>query len=141
MTELPITERLAKCITELRGKAKQVLLVEDNKSDADMVVKELDAWGYQTTHAMTGEAALEAAKLENFDIGIIDLRLPTMPGERVARILGRTYPMIVIVICSGHLDAVDVLSEALDRQWVLMKKPFDIKFFNNIARVTNQNLT
>jgi two-component system NtrC family response regulator len=49
-----------------------------------------------------GPDALEAAKKENFDVALIDLKMPEMDGEELLSKLKQMVPAMEVIILTGH---------------------------------------
>jgi two-component system response regulator RegX3 len=63
----------------------RVLLVEDERAIRDAVAAYLEREGYWVTSVGDGQAALDAAARKHFDLVVLDLNLPKVPGEEVCR--------------------------------------------------------
>ncbi len=91
------------------GKHRKILLVEDEQDIATLVSMHLEDIGVQTTHIDRGDLALiEAAKPE-WDLMILDLRLPGLGGLEICRKLreqGRQIPILMLTSKSSELDRV-----------------------------------
>ena len=61
-----------------------LLLVEDNPRLARSLVKGLEEEGLPTTHAATGQAAIDAFGRQPFDAIVLDLGLPDCDGLNVS---------------------------------------------------------
>jgi CheY-like chemotaxis protein len=59
---------------------RQVLVVEDNEKNMKLFRDVLQASGYQTLEATTGEEAVEAATEHLPDLVLMDVQLPGMDG-------------------------------------------------------------
>lgn len=76
----------------------KILLIEDNKKLAESLEDFLKD-SYQVTNAPTAAEGLELAKTHNYDLIVLDLGLPDIPGEDVCRQLRRdevTTPILVL---------------------------------------------
>lgn len=69
-----------------------VLMVEDNRLAGEMLKAAFDLLGVSVVWATTGQAALEEAGRRDFALAVIDLGLPDMEGEEVARLLRPLLP-------------------------------------------------
>ncbi|HEY7682514.1 MAG TPA: response regulator transcription factor [Gemmatimonadales bacterium] len=90
----------------------KILVVEDDRSVGQYVLRGLSEQGLQAELVADGTRALEAASQANFDLIILDLRLPGMTGLEVLRTLrdrGNTTPILVLTA----QDAVDFKVQAL----------------------------
>jgi len=102
------------------GKAS-VLVVDDEHKIREVVRTYLEHDGYAVFTARTGEEALEAAQRLGPDLVILDLMLPDMPGEEVARSLRAISEVPIIMLTAKaseddrvaglHLGADDYLAK------------------------------
>jgi CheY-like chemotaxis protein len=70
----------------------KALVVEDNAVSQKLAVHLLKQQGYEVQIATDGQAALAAAGRDAFDIVLLDLHLPDMEGDIVARRLRQAEP-------------------------------------------------
>jgi len=66
------------------GRAKTVLVVDDNVDAADTLAALLEAWGYAAVVAYDGPAALAVLQDVLPDIALLDIGLPSMDGYELA---------------------------------------------------------
>lgn len=127
---------------KMRQQAKQVmdnvmspphiLLVEDAADLAAVVTRELEGVGYQITHALDGETALQLATQTAFDLVVLDWMLPGMDGLDVLRHLRERSPVPVLMLTArdAEIDRVLGLEVGADDY---LTKPFSMREL--IARV------
>lgn len=89
--------------TAEEGRARRVLLVEDEvllrMSTTDM----LERLGCSVASVGSGEAALELLAQEGgYDLLVTDVGLPGMSGEELAAKVRERYPSVAVVIASGY---------------------------------------
>jgi DNA-binding response OmpR family regulator len=100
-----------------------VLVVEDNQTLAER----LESWlskHYEVSVVSTGEQALATLTTNSFDIIVLDLGLPDMPGQDVCnqiRLKGIKTPIMVLTANSDVATKVDVLDMGADDY---LLKPF-----------------
>ncbi|HZR34822.1 MAG TPA: PAS domain S-box protein [Nevskia sp.] len=70
---------------------RRVLVVDDNEDAAETISALLRLTGHETEVARDGLAALEAAKRFEPEVVLLDLGLPRLSGEQVARYLREQY--------------------------------------------------
>ncbi len=90
----------------------KILVVEDDRTVGQYVLRGLVEQGFQAELVGDGNEALSAASQANYDLIILDLRLPGMTGFEVLRTLrdrGNTSPVLVLTA----QDAVDFKVQAL----------------------------
>lgn len=91
----------------------KVLLVEDERDVAEPVARALRYAGHDVTVAMDGRRALSLVLAEDFDVALLDLRMPTMDGATFLSII-RSYLRLshLPVIVLTALPSRDPLLEA-----------------------------
>jgi len=87
------------------SEARRILLVEDEKTIRDAVAAYLERAGYWVTPAADGQEAVDAFSLHQFDLVILDLMLPKLPGEKVCRIIRDTSDVpIIMLTAKGEVE-------------------------------------
>lgn len=87
------------------SEARRILLVEDEKNIRDAVAAYLERAGYWVTPAADGQEAVDAFSLHQFDLVILDLMLPRLPGEKVCRIIRDTSGVpIIMLTAKGEVE-------------------------------------
>lgn len=116
------------------GKSETVLIIEDEKKISDIVVMYLQREGFKTKVADTGEKALNLMH-EPFDLIVLDLMLPDIPGEELCKIIRERsdVPVIMLTAKSGEEDRIKGLGIGADDYVV---KPFSPREL--VARVKAQ---
>jgi two-component system CheB/CheR fusion protein len=85
------------------GRAKRVVVVDDNKDGAESLAMLLRFWGHDTVVAHDGRAALAMVAAEAPDVVLLDIGLPGMDGYQVARALReRLDSRPVLVALTGY---------------------------------------
>lgn len=85
----------------------RALLVEDEALVALVAEDAMTALGFDVRVAYSAEAALEALVDAPADLAVIDIGLPDMRGDELARKIQQQVPDIAIVIASGYdLDQI-----------------------------------
>ena len=100
-----------------------ILVVDDEKKIRDLVRSYLELEGYSVLVADTGERALESASRSDPDLVVLDLGLPDLSGEEVARTLrtASNVPIIMLTAKTGEDDRVTGLRLGADDY---LTKPF-----------------
>ncbi|WP_225071301.1 response regulator [Desulfuromonas sp. CSMB_57] len=105
------------------SKAK-ILVIDDEKNILFTVRQTLEADGYEVSTATTGEAGLRMAAEANFDLVLLDLKLPGIDGVEVLRQLEQRPRRSQVIVISAYgtvTNAVEVMKlGALD----FIEKPF-----------------
>jgi DNA-binding response OmpR family regulator len=106
--------------------ATRVLVVDDERKIREIVGGYLERQGHRVTLAENGQAALDAALEQHPDLIVLDLVLPDIPGEEVARALREVSPVPIIMLTakSAEDDRVAGLRIGADDYLV---KPFSVR--------------
>jgi len=80
---------------------QRVLVIEDDIRIARLVARALNDDGYAVERAATGTEGLNAALAADFDLVMLDLMLPGMPGTRVLERLVESRPEQRILVLSA----------------------------------------
>ncbi len=84
------------------GKARKILVIEDEDSVARSLKRVLQKEGYEVEVAMNGRTALDMCDQQKFDLLIADLKLPDLDGMEVIRKIKHERPDTKVVVISGH---------------------------------------
>jgi CheY-like chemotaxis protein len=120
-----------------RPASARILVIEDEHAIRDAITYTLQTDGYQVTEAATGQDGLSAARQEHFDLIIIDMLLPDIPGTDLTRQLrdgGGSSDGTRILAITAHTGAGTrdlALSAGADQ---FMTKPFAINQLLEQAR-------
>ncbi len=84
---------------------RRILLVEDEKPISDAVAAYLERENYWVTAAMDGQEAVNEFSKHHFDLVILDLMLPKIPGEKVCRIIRESSDVpIIMLTAKGEVE-------------------------------------
>ena len=82
----------------------RVLLIEDDRATAQGIELMLKSEGFNTYVTDLGEEGVDLGKLYDYDIILLDLNLPDMPGFDVLKTLRVAKVDTPILILSGNAD-------------------------------------
>ena len=107
---------------------ERILVVEDERSIADLVAEALKRQGYRVETAGDGDQALEAAETTLPDLIILDLMLPKLDGWEVCRRLREedTTRRIPIIMLTARRDEKDVVAGLELGADDYLRKPFSL---------------
>ena len=104
----------------------RILLVEDDELLGDGLRTGLMQYGYTVDWLQDGISADQALKVETFDLLVLDLGLPKLPGIAVLQNLrarGQTLPVLILTVKESVEDRVKGLDSGADDY---LTKPFDL---------------
>lgn len=90
---------------------KKVLIIEDDFYVRGLYKQALERKNYQVIEAEDGEKALDKIKEDKFDLVILDLMLPGIPGTQVLREIKSLQPIPIYVLT--NVGDENILKKAL----------------------------
>ena len=112
---------------------KNVLVIEDDKSIADLIEIHLKDMNCTVTKCFDGDDGLSKALKDNYDLIVLDLMLPNLGGLEICKEIRKEddyTPILMLTSKSEEIDKVIGLEVGADDY---LTKPFSIREF--IARV------
>src|SRR5262250_2929951 len=104
---------------------KSILVVDDEKSQREILELILTEEGYEVTTAASGEAAIKFAKDKRFDLALTDLKMTGMDGIELLQHLLALDSSIIVILLTAH-GSIESAKEALRRgAFDYLQKPFD----------------
>lgn len=90
-----------------------ILVVEDERSICEMIVRSLRRLAYSVDFCYDGDKAIELIGVEHYDLVLLDLNLPCADGMTVLRTLRQTDRDTKVLILSARSEVSDKV-EGLD---------------------------
>jgi two-component system, cell cycle response regulator CtrA len=103
----------------------RALLVEDDAVSARLVRAAIEPQGFVVEASESGEDGLELAKLYDFDIAVVDLRLPDIDGAEVVRRMRAANVGTPALMLSGVDDRREKVRALVCGADDYLAKPFD----------------
>src|SRR5829696_625212 len=104
---------------------KNILVVDDEKSQREILEMILADEGYDVTTAASGEAALKFAKDRRFDLALTDLKMTGMDGIELLQQLLALDSSIIVILLTAH-GSIESAKDALRRgAFDYLEKPYD----------------
>ena len=131
VVELPVSSEAqpARPATPVSVKAirgARVLLVEDERSLAAVVVETLETAGLTVDHAGDGEEALARLRQNTYDVIVCDLKMPRVDGMTLYRAIAATTPALArrVIFVTGDVAGTDAERFLEDSGCRWLAKPF-----------------
>lgn len=104
----------------------RILIIDDDANINNLLKEALKKAGYGYSQAFSGSEALLLLKMESFDLVLLDLMLPGIPGEKVLEEIRKKGNVPVIVLTARDMldDKIDLLQSGADDY---ITKPFEIR--------------
>ena len=80
----------------------RVLVVDDEEELVSTVCERLTLRGIEADGVITGAAALERIQDKEFDVAVVDVKMPGMGGLEVMRKIRVLRPQLQVILLTGH---------------------------------------
>lgn len=102
----------------------RVLIVDDEPSVREFLVRALREAGYDAMVAENGEDALSvASRTGGFDLLLTDLMMPRMRGDELARQMRQHQPTLKVLYLTGYSDRLFAEKSVLWTDEAFLEKP------------------
>ncbi len=113
--------------------AKNLLVVDDEKSICQILALFFGKKGYAVTEAHSGEEALEKIKANKPDIVLLDMNMGGMNGIDTLREILKLHPTLGVVMASGEEDEEKVHKAMEIGAYGYVLKPFDFLYLELVV--------
>lgn len=104
----------------------KLLVVDDEVAFANTLTQRLKIRNITAVPVYNGEQAISKIKESNFDVVLLDLKMPGMHGLDVLKEIKKIYPEIQVIILTAHGTDKDEEETRLLGGFDFLKKPADI---------------
>jgi len=116
----------------------KLLVVDDEIRFLETLSRRLELRDFDVTPVSDGLKAIELAGKREFDLALVDLKMPGMTGEEVLRVLKEQSPFIEVVILTGH-GSVDSAVECLKAgSYSYLQKPCETRELMDVLKEAYQ---
>ncbi|MEO0136339.1 MAG: sigma-54 dependent transcriptional regulator [candidate division WOR-3 bacterium] len=103
----------------------KLLLVEDEQAQRALLKRILEKEGYIVSEAEDGKRAIELFTNEDFDIVLLDQRLPDMSGIEVIEKLKEISPIVPVIMITAYANVQDAVKAMKMGAFHYLNKPVD----------------
>ncbi|WP_320172237.1 response regulator [Maridesulfovibrio sp.] len=82
----------------------KVLLVDDETAFSGVLARRLEKRGLGVRTASCASEALEALRLEEMDVVLLDVKMPGRDGVRLLGEIKRLYPQVAVLMLTAHIN-------------------------------------
>ena len=105
----------------------KVLIVDDEERFRNTMCKLLTVRGLTASAAGSGAEALEKLSTEQYDVTILDVRMPEMNGVQVLAEIRKLDPEVEVIVMTGYAS-VDTAKEIIKLgAYDFLLKPYEIE--------------
>jgi DNA-binding response OmpR family regulator len=80
----------------------KLLLVDDEEAYVRILAKRLTRRNFAVTTAFSGVQGIQAARKEDFDVAVLDLKMEDVDGIEVLKVFKRMAPAMEVIMLTGH---------------------------------------
>jgi DNA-binding NtrC family response regulator len=112
---------------KLNVSVPKVLLADDEIAFTRNIAKLLTRRGCEVSVANDGESALRVIEDSNFDVLILDMKMPGMGGLEVLKQIEKRHPSLQVIILTGHATMESAIDGLRHGAFDYTTKPIDIE--------------
>ncbi len=116
------------------GPPINLLLVDDDAPFREALAEELDRSGFAIRAVRDAESALPEVERRTFDVAIVDLSLPGLPGEELIRELRDRSPSTEVIVLTGHATVENAVRTLKDGAYDFLTKPCNLDELETLIR-------
>ena len=105
----------------------KILVVDDEQSILDLVSAYLRREGYEVYTALDGLSGLQTVRAFKPDLVVLDVMLPGMDGIEVLKEIKRRFPLVEVVMLTGHGTAETAVEGMKLGAYDYLLKPADFE--------------
>jgi two-component system response regulator HydG len=117
-----VTEVEAPVETKTKGK---ILIVDDETVVRDSLGKWFSSEGYQTRPAASAREALESLTNNEYDVALLDIKMPGMDGMELQARLKEADPELSVIIMTGYASVETAVQALKHGAYDYITKPID----------------
>ncbi|MFQ6098437.1 MAG: response regulator [Armatimonadota bacterium] len=103
-----------------------VLIIDDDRSMRLTLSLILEDEGYRVLTAASGEDGLAMARTNPVDVALVDMRMPSMPGDEVCQRMRDVSPQTTVIVITAHVAPRVVERAVAAGAHSILYKPLDL---------------
>lgn len=105
----------------------ELLIVDDESRFLNAIATRLRKRGFGVKTATNGADAIALAEQEQFDIALLDLKMPGMDGGDVLRVLKDKHRFLEVIILTGHGSLESAVQLTKLGAFSYLPKPYELE--------------
>jgi DNA-binding NtrC family response regulator len=107
--------------------SQRVLIVDDNRDLAENLGELLELEGYETTVMSSSRRALEEGPTLEFDVALLDVRMPDVDGIDLCAALARSHPRATFVLMTAFTAEARLAEASSAGAAAVLPKPVPVE--------------
>ncbi len=104
----------------------RILVVDDEEALRIVLSAELEGEGYQVTNAGDGQEAINILATNEFDLILLDIKMPNVDGFEVLKYVKEHSPKTKVVMLTGFADLKNAIESKKLGAEDFVSKPYDL---------------
>ncbi len=104
----------------------RILVVDDEEALRVVLSAELEGEGYQVTSAADGQEAINILTSNEFDLILLDIKMPNVDGFEVLKFVKDHWPKTKVVMLTGFADLKNAIESKKLGAEDFVSKPYDL---------------
>jgi CheY-like chemotaxis protein len=104
----------------------RILVVDDEEALRVVLSAELEGEGYQVTSAADGQEAINILTTKEFDLILLDIKMPNVDGFEVLKFVKERWPQTKVVMLTGFADLKNAIESKKLGAEDFVSKPYDL---------------
>jgi len=105
---------------------EKVLLVDDEEEFIETLAERMRTRGMEVSTTNSGANALQMVDDENYDVVVLDLKMPGIDGLEALKRIKRRRPDIQVVLLTGHATVEKGVEAIKEGALEFLEKPVDL---------------
>lgn len=116
-----------------------VLIVDDEEEFREMTVKRLSKRDLACESAANGTLALEMLAAKNYDVILLDIKMPGRDGIEILREIKKITPLTEVVMLTGHASVESGINGIKYGSFDYLMKPIDLELLFEKLNAANEH--
>jgi CheY-like chemotaxis protein len=116
-----------------------ILVVDDEDALRTVLSSELEGEGYEVATAADGDEAIDIVQKKNFNLVLLDIKMPRVDGFEVLKFIKEKYPHVKVIMLTGFADLKNAIESKKLGADDFVSKPYDlVDLLTTIERVLSE---